>query len=363
MDSEPISRGSEPISSQEFSHDHLRCIKLERQDSVSCESGYHSGLSSCNSIFSEGRCISTSATSSDFLIKNTGIESGVELLSIDERNKSRKSSGDETIKAEKDKLLSEEVNDIRLLAQDEEGDTDLHLCIIQLLQEPAISLISSVSMSSELDIQNNYLQTPLHLSVLTDQPKLTRILMIAGCQVDIRDYRGNTALHLSAKHGNTHCARNLLTPVLYEERREAGIKYQTPYCKIPQDLNARNYDGQTPVHLAAERGHLDILELLVNNGADINARDGKSGRTILHYAAETDNKNLLFFLLKQPQLDINAYTYGHLTPIVLAKGRGYGPIVGALKEHGAVLYSDESDEEEMMDNSLDDIQIGGIPAR
>jgi len=31
----------------------------------------------------------------------------------------------------------------------------------------------------------------------------------------------------------------------------------------------------TPLHLAAERGHLEIVDTLVNHGADIDARDSR----------------------------------------------------------------------------------------
>ena len=78
-------------------------------------------------------------------------------------------------------------------------------------------------------------------------------------------------------------------------------------------------------------------------------QDGKSGRTILHYAAESGNLSLLSFLLRYPQLDINASTYGGLTPIMLAKGRGHHSVVEVLKGAGAQYdSSDESIDEEMV---------------
>uniref|UniRef100_A0A8C5HYM9 Uncharacterized protein n=1 Tax=Gouania willdenowi TaxID=441366 RepID=A0A8C5HYM9_GOUWI len=33
------------------------------------------------------------------------------------------------------------------------------------------------------------------------------------------------------------------------------------------------YSGQTPLHLAASKGHLDHVEMLVNHGADVLAKD------------------------------------------------------------------------------------------
>ncbi|MEM2790511.1 MAG: ankyrin repeat domain-containing protein, partial [Thermofilaceae archaeon] len=37
------------------------------------------------------------------------------------------------------------------------------------------------------------------------------------------------------------------------------------------DVNARNIDGMTPLHLAVFRGHLEVARFLVEKGADVNA--------------------------------------------------------------------------------------------
>ena len=36
-----------------------------------------------------------------------------------------------------------------------------------------------------------------------------------------------------------------------------------------------NIIGATPLHIAAQEGHVDILTLLINNKADIEAKDNK----------------------------------------------------------------------------------------
>ena len=50
------------------------------------------------------------------------------------------------------------------------------------------------------------------------------------------------------------------------------------------DINARDYDYETPISWAATRGHNDIVQYLFNCGADPNTQD-VDGNTPLHWAA------------------------------------------------------------------------------
>ena len=61
------------------------------------------------------------------------------------------------------------------------------------------------------------------------------------------------------------------------------------------DINAKNKDGSTPLHVAAEKKNKDIVELLILRHADINAKNN-NGWTPLHVATieyQWDIANLL----------------------------------------------------------------------
>ncbi|XP_067685913.1 serine/threonine-protein phosphatase 6 regulatory ankyrin repeat subunit B-like [Haliotis asinina] len=240
--------------------------------------------------------------------------------------------------------------------QDKDGDTDLHTGIIQGHSSLVLLFISAAPNSEWLNIPNFLQQTPLHLAVITRQVNIVRRLMTAGARVDVTDIHGNTPLHIACREGYQEIVECLLRPVYYEET--LLNQHEIPYQRIPQDLEKRNYDGHACLHLAAISSHLKVLELLLSKKANINVRDGTSGRTVLHYAAETGNRILLDFLLSQRHLDICCRTYGGQTPLRLAAGRGYGDVVSTLLANGAdVTEIDGSDQSE--DEMFDDFCING----
>ena len=63
------------------------------------------------------------------------------------------------------------------------------------------------------------------------------------------------------------------------------------------DINAKDNNGETPLHSAADAGHADIIRALVELGADINAQD-EDGETPLHRARENENSEAVQTLLE-----------------------------------------------------------------
>lgn len=93
-------------------------------------------------------------------------------------------------------------------------------------------------------------------------------------------------------------------------------------------------------------------ENLINNVLFLFFQDGKSGKSVIHYAAETGNTLLLDFLLQYSTINLHSRTYSGLTAIMLADGRNYHDIVHQLQKYGGslenVAFDDSSDSEEDM---------------
>ncbi|KAG8231897.1 hypothetical protein J437_LFUL011730 [Ladona fulva] len=221
----------------------------------------------------------------------------------------------------------------RYFMQDDDGDTQLHLAIIHGFIEVVYSLIRMAPHPCFLDILNDLRQSPIHLAVLTRQSRIVRRLVVAGASVDQRDGNGDTPLHLASRIGDLNCARALLEPLTTQEATSAppNASHRLP----PVTIDERNNDGQMCVHLAAIGGNLDVLRHLVCFGANVNARDGKSGRTALHYGVELGNRRLTQFLLEHCPVHLEATTYSGLTAYQMAAACAQGALARDLAARGA----------------------------
>lgn len=96
-----------------------------------------------------------------------------------------------------------------------------------------------------------------------------------GLDVNIQNQFGNTGLTLACFHGQTYIVRCLLA-------KGANIL-------LCGSLSAHN---QTALHATAHSGNEDIASLLIENGLSVNAQDG-CGDTPLHLAARYGHLNLV----------------------------------------------------------------------
>ncbi|MDQ7821436.1 MAG: ankyrin repeat domain-containing protein [Candidatus Eremiobacteraeota bacterium] len=68
--------------------------------------------------------------------------------------------------------------------------------------------------------------------------------------------------------------------------------------KNPDLVNSPDAEGLTPLHMAAEKGNLPMVEFLVGKGAEIGAKD-KKGQTALYLAGKQNHLEVAEFLRKQ----------------------------------------------------------------
>lgn len=136
-----------------------------------------------------------------------------------------------------------------------------------------------------------------------DRVSLLRPLLESGVDPNTADERGNTGLLIAVREGSFEVAAALLAAPRIE-------------------VDKANAAGETPLMMAALRGHLDWANRLIARGAAIN----RSGWTPLHYAASGPEPKLLTMLLERGA-DVEALSMNGTTPLMMAAG--YGAVDGA----------------------------------
>ncbi|KAL7287477.1 hypothetical protein TKK_0018577 [Trichogramma kaykai] len=150
--------------------------------------------------------------------------------------------------------------------QDSYGDTGLH----DSIGKESTEIFDALCSASRFDytLRNKRGFNVLHHAALKGNARATeRLLMRARQLVDVKKEDGFAALHLASLNGHCDVAAKLLAENIGKA-----------------EVNLRNNRGQTPLHLAVSQGHLALVELLVaRHKADIFCQD-EDGDTPLHIA-------------------------------------------------------------------------------
>jgi len=107
------------------------------------------------------------------------------------------------------------------------------------------------------------------------------------------------------------CAIGMITEGAAETRlqragRLGDLGEITRLIEEGADVNAKDSYGETPLFKAAEAGHREAVELLLASGADVNAASGMSGAA-LYIAIARGHKDIAQLLIENGA-DVNAKT-------------------------------------------------------
>lgn len=266
-------------------------------------------------------------------------------------------------------LLGRKLSVREMYAQDDDGDTLLHIAVVKGWTRLLVRVIRETPHPDLLDIPNDYGQTALHVAALCSRHHEARLLVVAGATVDARDDAGQTPLHIACRRGDCRVASDLLADVTEEETDFLQTRYGLrPGCRDSTRsaalVSQRTLTGDTALHLAVSSGSLDLVELLLRHVPDPNVRERYCGATPLHLACRLGRPDLADVLLRSGRVDVNATDYGRRTALRhLWDAQRQNPrskdllrLVLLLRDHGGTPIVDPGSEDE--DDSEEDSSDG-----
>jgi uncharacterized protein len=145
-------------------------------------------------------------------------------------------------------------------------------------------------------------------------------LLNAGSAVDVRAQDGATPLMVAALNSQLEAAKLLI---------DRGA-----------DIMARNSGGFTPLHAAAFSGSAPIAILLLDNGAIRDDNKNKAGVSPVFVAAEMNHPELVELLIARGA-DVTVPEIHGYSSLTRAFWKGNQEVVSLLKRHGLTCRNDQ----------------------
>ena len=227
------------------------------------------------------------------------------------------------------------------------------LCGFDDLVEPLV-----VKHPQHVNTSGGYYVTPLVAALAGRHFQTVKILHQNGAHVDVRGSHGKTPLLSAVREGDLETVKIMLD---YEvDVNSQGpdnwtsihyVSLGSPLSAGPHnspkllpdvarlllehgaDVNARINRGSTTLHVAASYGRVEVVRVLLEHGANLDAEDNK-GRTPLHEAADNGRAEIVRMLLEH-SADADPKDNEGRTPLHKAVDNERVKVIRELLEHGA----------------------------
>ncbi|XP_014423316.1 ankycorbin isoform X2 [Camelus ferus] len=150
-----------------------------------------------------------------------------------------------------------------------------------------------------------------------DAEKVASLLGKKGTSATKQDSEGKTAFHLAATKGHVECLRVMVAH---------GV-----------DVTAQDTAGHSALHLAAKNSHHECIKKLLQSKCPAESVDS-SGKTALHYAAAQGCLQAVQVLCEHKS-PINLKDLDGTIPLLLAAQNGHSEVCRFLLDHGADVNS------------------------
>jgi ankyrin repeat protein len=151
----------------------------------------------------------------------------------------------------------------------------------------------------------------LHEAAWEGRKEVVELLIAKGADVNAKDWEGNTPLDMVMMSGE---------PEIADILREHGGKTSDWFS----DWNK----AEESIHIAVRVGHIEAVKQHLAAGTDVNAKDGEWGYTLLHSAVDKGHKEVAELLIANGA-DVNAKwgEWDQWTPLHFATTKGIAELL------------------------------------
>lgn len=199
------------------------------------------------------------------------------------------------------------------------GDSGFNLAVAAIQSNDITTMRKGLEQLKNIETRDENGNTLLTLAVHAERYGIAKILLDARADVNAMGRHRRTPVDIAAEFRNSRILSLLL--------KRGGDPNLRPIGDY--------YDDVPPLHLAAEANSPKCIELLLDYGAEINARDEAWQRTALHVSLDTDPALRAAECLILRGADIHAHDKMGATPLQEAIACNATRIVALLRQRGA----------------------------
>lgn len=152
-------------------------------------------------------------------------------------------------------------------------------------------------------------QSFLMIAAYSNSKNALEYLVSKRANVEARNFNGYSALHFAAQSGAMDAITYLVN--LTDSKGATDARSQRRI-----NIDCRTADGKTPLFIAASRGHIEAVNYLITMGADVDASDSE-GYTPLMAALIGNHKKVVDVLVSK-NAEVFHMTANKLTPSIIA---------------------------------------------
>ncbi|GFO37455.1 transient receptor potential cation channel subfamily a member 1-like protein [Plakobranchus ocellatus] len=207
-----------------------------------------------------------------------------------------------------------------------------------------------VENHARIDAVNSDQATALHRAAALNKVEVVKFLVDRGARINRRDKDNYTPLLLAATYGNVETVELLLEKgadytvvdkydktaifMASEENKLAVLQKLLSDFKVKILIDESDCYDNSPLHIAAQQGFLDIVQCLLRNGADLDNKNEEE-ETPLHLAAKHGRTNIVRELIDTDTMIVNDEDENSNTPLHLAAQYGHHKLAKVLLDLGA----------------------------